>query len=896
MDYTVLRRWRRVHAGGSEEHVGLLEVETKRRDDEETYIVVVRDGMAVSEGVARTKRSFAGTTVTVRDIFYKWPVRRRPLTTPAARLNLITALKSSLSTLTLLHPEISFTLTDTSDESAGAKRLVAVARSKEGVLGRWRQLWGRAGVENVVEIIEKEGGEEEIELEGFFSLTASHSKASQYIFVNSRPLSSSSFLQKLINATFSQSTFARHATSHLATSPLKSNTGTKASRKSPKKVIERHPIFVINLKAPSGMVDVTLEPEKRVVEFLDPTRIHSFVEKDENSNDAPLEWFDPSTGQKYMVDPRTGNSWRPGCGAADLEAARERERECEGCRSDTNGREEDRVKKRNLGLVDRSTLKRKLGGEGEEKVPEWISKTFESWENPVFPRAQPNLRSLDTSLDLAPLLQAPQQQRVSDTKAENYNPSRSDRKLMDTYFRSPALLSDLSADGGMLDREDLKRARFIAQVETKFLLVAISPKGSEAGGGRKEELLVMIDQHAASERVRVEKYLKEICGEVRVWTFEEPVGVVVSGEEAKVIRDRKGEFEKWGLRIEVALPELEKGEGDESTSYVQVHLHAVPLLVADRLRAEPRLQQELVRSYVAQLVDEKPGGVTGEETWVGRARKCPPVLLDLVNSKACRGAIMFNDALTPEQSTTLIAQLADTTFPFQCAHGRPSLMPLGGSPTLSDHSDASGASSGGSISVPPRTSSLAATAGILADNSNAYVERYEEEDSRVVRPECRHEEVVESFSQPVQTDGGQITHDAVTLAPVIVDDIFDIPKESPSPDSSLVEISSRLHVKQFDKQNKAPAGQRVPVPARLEYRSETPSIHVIIITQYSSERVLDVVWLFGVPHQEYVREQEPIHRPMKLPEFIPVQGAPDQAGNSTDSIGKLVTEMRLEAS
>lgn len=37
---------------------------------------------------------------------------------------------------------------------------------------------------------------------------------------------------------------------------------------------------------------------------------------------------------------------------------------------------------------------------------------------------------------------------------------------------------------------------------------------------------------------------------------------------------------------------------------------------------------------------------------------------------------MFNDELTPEQCSDLVRQLAACAFPFQCAHGRPSMVPL----------------------------------------------------------------------------------------------------------------------------------------------------------------------------------------------------------------------------
>lgn len=40
------------------------------------------------------------------------------------------------------------------------------------------------------------------------------------------------------------------------------------------------------------------------------------------------------------------------------------------------------------------------------------------------------------------------------------------------------------------------------------------------------------------------------------------------------------------------------------------------------------------------------------------------------------GAIMFNDVLSTEECRVLVDRLAGRAFPFQCAHGRPSMVPL----------------------------------------------------------------------------------------------------------------------------------------------------------------------------------------------------------------------------
>ena len=79
-----------------------------------------------------------------------------------------------------------------------------------------------------------------------------------------------------------------------------------------------------------------------------------------------------------------------------------------------------------------------------------------------------------------------------------------------------------------------------------------------------------------------------------------------------------------------------------------------------------------------------------EVPWQSAMRRCPREILDLIDSKACRGmfqhgltiypiferfigAIMFNDSLNHEQCERLIFRLSECSesLPFQCAHGRP---------------------------------------------------------------------------------------------------------------------------------------------------------------------------------------------------------------------------------
>ena len=48
----------------------------------------------------------------------------------------------------------------------------------------------------------------------------------------------------------------------------------------------------------------------------------------------------------------------------------------------------------------------------------------------------------------------------------------------------------------------------------------------------------------------------------------------------------------------------------------------------------------------------------------------------MINSRACRSAIMFNDVHMRPQAEAPIRRLSMTQMPFRCAHGRINTVPL----------------------------------------------------------------------------------------------------------------------------------------------------------------------------------------------------------------------------
>jgi DNA mismatch repair ATPase MutL len=131
-------------------------------------------------------------------------------------------------------------------------------------------------------------------------------------------------------------------------------------------------------------------------------------------------------------------------------------------------------------------------------------------------------------------------------------------------------------------KEELGSARIIGQVDCKF--VACSMPGGSTNKG--EPVLVLIDQHAADERVRVERFLKELCngalqGGAESSALDAKKGVVLTRDEATLLGQKEvlQELRRWGLHVEpVTIME------SLTANWVQVDVLAVPGFLRDKVR------------------------------------------------------------------------------------------------------------------------------------------------------------------------------------------------------------------------------------------------------------------------------------------------------------------------
>ena len=312
-------------------------------------------------------------------------------------------------------------------------------------------------------------------------------------------------------------------------------------------------------------------------------------------------------------------------------------------------------------------------GDAQKRSPSpWLTSLLKSWQNPIFPPTE------------APIPQA--SCSSSDEQLLHRHHHHCSQLEIDRAFKEQS-----SGLHGRISKLALMNAEVIAQVDQKFIL-AVLPSISNLKGDHTipvtNNALILIDQHAASERVLIESLLQDLCSPSSTTTLTTTPIFAIPMREVEMFRARKPFFETWGIKYDIENLEV------ADTSGSQIRIRSLPNGIVERCIREPKklinfLRTEIHRNLPSSSLTSCHSPYTPEfpsesgqlssdindQDWLTRINNCPKGLLDMLNSRACRSAIMFNDVLTKAQCETLVNKLAKCAFPFQCAHGRPSLVP-----------------------------------------------------------------------------------------------------------------------------------------------------------------------------------------------------------------------------
>jgi DNA mismatch repair protein MutL len=156
-----------------------------------------------------------------------------------------------------------------------------------------------------------------------------------------------------------------------------------------------------------------------------------------------------------------------------------------------------------------------------------------------------------------------------------------------------------------------------------------------------EEGLLLIDQHAAHERVTFEKLRRELCdGGIRTQAMLAPVPVELNPARASQVHGALSELRAMGFEVEPFGP-------------TTLLLKAAPAVFG------PEGGAKLLGDMIESMGDAgfRGGGEAAFENWLKQL--------------ACHGSVRVGRVLEPAEIHSLLAELDRTEFKTNCPHGRP---------------------------------------------------------------------------------------------------------------------------------------------------------------------------------------------------------------------------------
>uniref|UniRef100_A0A2R8N8L2 MutL homolog 3 n=1 Tax=Callithrix jacchus TaxID=9483 RepID=A0A2R8N8L2_CALJA len=224
-----------------------VEISSKKNRTMKTFVKLFQNGKALKACEADVTRPSAGTTVTVYNLFYQLPVRRKCMD-PRLEFEKV---RQRIEALSLMHPSISFSLRN----DVSGSMVLQLPRTKD-VCSRFCQIYGLGKSQKLREISFKY---KEFELNGYISSEAHYNKNMQFLFVNKRLILRTK-LHKLID-------FLLRKESIICKPKNGSSSRQMNSSPRPRSTPELYGIYVINVQCQFCEYDVCMEPAKTLIEF-----------------------------------------------------------------------------------------------------------------------------------------------------------------------------------------------------------------------------------------------------------------------------------------------------------------------------------------------------------------------------------------------------------------------------------------------------------------------------------------------------------------------------------------------------------------------------------------------------------------------------------------------------
>lgn len=224
---------------------------------------------------------------------------------------------------------------------------------------------------------------------------------------------------------------------------------------------------------------------------------------------------------------------------------------------------------------------------------------------------------------------------LSQTQEKDYtsNIIEEDSHLKTEFFSEANLIDEIYKTTQYNERSSYE-VRFIGQAFSKILIFQ-TPRS-----------IILLDQHAAAERITFERYIQEYNSKnITKQILLVPVEVNLSSSQLERIMEIKEWLDKAGFEINQSSP-------------TSIKVYSYPNVF--------NLQDDQIKEIMIYLSDITP------------LPKLLPdeIKRDIIATKACKASIRFNEFISEEKAKDIFDKLIKTSDPFRCPHGRPTMVEI----------------------------------------------------------------------------------------------------------------------------------------------------------------------------------------------------------------------------
>ncbi len=571
--------------------VAKVEILTRPPEEITGTRIVIHGGKILETSDAGTA---PGTSVHVKDLFYNTPARQKYLKSDRTELAHIT---DTVMQLALANPEISFTLL-----SEGKPVL-----RNTGSIDPFKSIVNLLGPDTARSMLPLEYRTEDLEIRGYISKPETTRRESDqlFLFVNTRPV-----VSRAINKAIREGYYTRI----------------------PK---ERYPVAVLSLVVDSGEVDVNVHPRKAEVRFSREKEIGDAItfaiEKVLSESTLATEIREKKDRVFQKTFEISGSSGRLQVSEAAETFGRS-----------VAGKETEILEKADLpesgnvlrGRAETYTYPVKDTERKLNKSGRLMDFTAEGAQEISGDRKPDSKNDLDSRNGQERKKQEESEKTESgpeEIKKENSGDQRNEKQEAAALERERQEISieDRQKLKQKPNTDSLEDLRVIGQVSKLYILA------------EKGEDLVLIDQHAAHERILYEQVLR--MKKSRVQELITPVTIDLTPKEKVLMEEYIPYLEDCGFGIS------EFGDNTYVVTFVPE--------IFGRLE-----NPDVIHDVVSDLLAS------------GKVKKDTGISEKVCKTLACRAAIKGGAACSSRQMEELIEQLKKAENPYSCPHGRPTVI------------------------------------------------------------------------------------------------------------------------------------------------------------------------------------------------------------------------------